>query len=115
MNPGCQADNFNLSPAVIGNEGLFARGDQQVEGVVIASTLTGDKLRRFGRGWETQGIEAQQSARTQFGIILQYPVAPIKESSHHPMLVDAQPGAAGAQVLAAYDMGNFGQCGRGQG
>src|SRR5215471_13000366 len=79
MNPGRQADDFDMPPAVVGHKCLLARRDQQVEGVVIAPALARDELRSLGCGRRTQRIETQKPARAQSRIILQRAIAPIKE------------------------------------
>src|SRR6516164_2754101 len=54
MHPRRQADDFDLSPAIVGDKGLFAGCNQKVEGVVIAPALAGYKKRGLGSRRLTQ-------------------------------------------------------------
>src|SRR5208283_466884 len=79
-----------------------------------ATVQTPDEGRRRRGARLLQRVEAEQTARPQVGVVGRFAIAAIEESGHDAVLVQAEPGAAGLQILAAHDLRVSAEEGRGQ-
>src|SRR5271167_1757849 len=102
MKPRRELHDLDLATAVIGDDCLVPRRDQQVETVVVTTALAFHIMQRTGRSRMLQRVEAKQPARSQLVVVGSgLRNTPVEQPRNQPVLVDAEPGAARPQVLAA--------------